>query len=571
MATKKIVIEKEEGAGEVVDRILGEPDHALILVVPKGSTLGKSPRNFNLIKRESAEVGKEISVESVDENILAFARNAGMDISHPLLRDRSAFGVSGISDIVPIARDENRENDEESELARGKHRVAVPARKLSVETKEERGENSEYEKIGADEGAAQEEQTFFNEEDRFFKKRHLPVAHEAETDEEEENASGRHVMTGKRVAWIAAALIVLVAALYGITVIFGSAKISITFKKTPFGYNGTFTADKAASQINAAQDIIPAQVFLVNKNIAVSFPASGQENVSLKAHGTITIYNAYSSSPQTLVATTRFVTPAGKIFRLANEVIVPGAAVTNGAIVPSSITAAIVADQPGPDYNASSTPKLTIPGFEKTPKYNAFYGAIASGTSGGFIGEKAVPTANDITAAKQKVTNTLMSALQDGLTGSYTSNFKILPGATTTQITKMTVNTSTDASGKFSVFGEGTLLAIGFDETAFKAFLLTLAQPTEPSSTFSDLTLTYATATPDFAHGKLNFSVGVQGSLEPIFSVDDFSGMIAGKGIGDAKSAISSLPELQEGAISVWPAWLWQIPANTKKIQVTVD
>jgi hypothetical protein len=47
--------------------------------------------------------------------------------------------------------------------------------------------------------------------------------------------------------------------------------------------------------------------------------------------------------------------------------------------------------------------------------------------------------------------------------------------------------------------------------------------------------------------------------------------MIAGKGISDAKSAISSLPELQEGAISVWPAWLWQIPANTKKIQVTVD
>jgi hypothetical protein len=570
MATKKIVIEKEEGAGEVVDRILGEPDHALILVVPKGSTLGKSPRNFNLIKRESADAGKEISVESVDENILAFARNAGMDISHPLLRERSAFGVSGISDIVPIVRDENREDKEESESARGKHRVAVPARKLPVETKEEGGENSEYEKVGADKGADREEQTFFNEEDRFFKKRHLPVAHEVETDEEE-NASGRHVMTGKRVAWTAAALIVLVAALYGITVIFGSAKISITFKKTPFGYNGTFTADKAVSQINAAQGIIPAQVFFVNKNIAVSFPASGQENVSLKAQGTITIYNAYSSSPQTLVATTRFATPAGKIFRLANEVIVPGAAITNGAIVPSSITAAIVADQPGPDYNVSSTSKLTIPGFEKTPKYNAFYGAIASGTSGGFVGEKAVPTASDITAAKQKVTDNLMSALQGGLTGSYTNNFEILPGATTTQITKMTVNTSTDASGKFSLFGEGTLSAIGFDETAFKAFLLTLAQPTEPSSTFSDLTLTYATATPDFAHGKLNFSVGVQGSLEPIFSADDFSGMIAGKGIGDAKNAISSLPELQEGAISVWPAWLWQVPANMKKIQVTVD
>ena len=95
-----------------------------------------------------------------------------------------------------------------------------------------------------------------------------------------------------------------------------------------------------------------------------------------------------------------------------------------------------MADQAGPDYNVSSTPKLTIPGFEGTPKYTAFYGALASGTSGGFVGEKAVPTASDIAAAKQKVTDTLTSDLQNSLTGSYTNNFKILPGATAIQITK---------------------------------------------------------------------------------------------------------------------------------------
>jgi hypothetical protein len=574
MATKKIIIEKEEGAGEVVDRILGEPDHALIIVVPKGSTLGKSPRNFNLIKRESADAGKEISVESVDENILAFARNSGMAISHPLLRERSALGASGISDIVPVSRgDEVHEEEKESEPVRGKKRsaaaekTAMPARKLSVEAENDEEGEVEVEEVG--EGAAQEEESFFKEENRFFKKRQIPEGHNIEAEDEEE--AGPRIMTGKRIGWTIAALVVLVAALYGITVTFGSAKIDITFKKTPFGYNGAFTADKAASQINASQNVIPAQVFSVPKNITQQFPASGEQNVSLKAQGTITIYNAYSSSQQSLVATTRFVTPSGAIFRLVNSVIVPGAAVTNGQIVPSSITAPVVADQAGPAYNVSSTPKLTIPGFEGTPKYTAFYGALTSGTSGGFVGEKAVPTASDIATAKQKVTDTLTSDLQNSLTGSYTNNFKILPGATAIQITKMAVNTSTDATGKFSVFGEGTLSAIGFDETAFKGFLLSLAQPTEASSTFSDLTITYATATPDFTNGKLSFSVGVQGSLEPIFSADNFSGTIAGEKIGDAKTAISSLSQLQEGTISVWPAWLWQIPANTKKIQVTVD
>ena len=65
--------------------------------------------------------------------------------------------------------------------------------------------------------------------------------------------------------------------------------------------------------------------------------------MSQKAQGTLTIYNAYSSAPQTLVATTRFVTPDGKIFRLTNEVTVPGAKITNGQIVPSSINAPIAA------------------------------------------------------------------------------------------------------------------------------------------------------------------------------------------------------------------------------------
>ena len=56
----------------------------------------------------------------------------------------------------------------------------------------------------------------------------------------------------------------------------------------------------------------PRRFFPFQKIFTQLFPASGEQNVSLKAQGTITIYNAYSSSPQSLVATTRFVTPAGE-------------------------------------------------------------------------------------------------------------------------------------------------------------------------------------------------------------------------------------------------------------------
>jgi hypothetical protein len=590
MATKKVIVEKEEGVGEIIDRILNEPDRALVIVVPKGSTLGKSARNFNFIKRESASAGKEISVESVDENILALAKNAGMAINHPLLRERGVSGVSGISDIVPIVREDEiyKENNEgepvrgADEPSRDKRRAV--SRKSAPTTRNVSGEaigEREEENFGHEEGIAsedihQEEESFFREEDRFFKKRQIPVV--SDSDDEEGETPHRPIVAGKWILWAVVALIVLAAALYGITVVFGSAKINITFKKTPWAYNGNFTAEKTVSQINAVQNLIPAQVFLLPKNITQPFLASGQEKVSQKAQGVVTIYNAYSSSPQSLVAATRFVTPDGKIFRLVNAVVVPGAAVTNGAIVPSSINTLVVASSSGSDYNVGPIPKLTIPGFKGSPKYGAFYGAIASGTSGGFIGEKAVPTANDITAAKQKTTDILIAALQGDFEETIPSNFKILPGATTTQITKITVNTSTDANGKFSVFGEGTLFAIGFDEssdsptTSLKYLLLSRAQSTEVSSTFNDfMPFDYASVTPDFMNGKLSFSVNAQESLEPAFSADDFRGTIAGKKINDAKDVISSLTQLQEGTISVWPAWLWQIPSNTNKIQVSVD
>jgi hypothetical protein len=113
--------------------------------------------------------------------------------------------------------------------------------------------------------------------------------------------------------------------------------------------------------------------------------------------------------------------------------------------------------------------------------------------------------------------------------------------------------------------------AIGFDEAAFKAYLLTLAQSTEPNSTFSDVTLNYSNVSANFPRGQVSFALSVQGSLEPAFSSDDFKTSILGKSISDARQAILNLPELADGKISVWPLWLWSIPSNPAKVHITSD
>jgi len=84
-------------------------------------------------------------------------------------------------------------------------------------------------------------------------------------------------------------------------------------------------------------------------------------------------------------------------------------------------------------------------------------------------------------------------------------------------------------------------------------------------------TLSYSNVQANFPKGQVSFTLSVQGTLEPAFSSDQFAGQIAGKGIGDARAAIAALHELSDGKISVWPIWLWSMPSDPKKIQITVN
>jgi hypothetical protein len=545
---KKIIIEKEEGIAEAIERILAEPDTDITLVVPKGSTLGRSVKNFHLLRREVDGAGKEVVVESVDDTILAFAKDSGLESSHPLWRGVQASDGGGMADILPVRRNDSGDKEEEEERSSSKKRKkkVAPVR-LTVRTEEATVTEMS---AGADEEAEEE----------------------AEKEIEREEWNDDEPRRSRKLIWGGIAALIVVFGVLGVmTWSFGRVGITINFKKNPWSYQGAFLADKSVSKANAANKVIPAQVFSTQKNTTQSFAASGNANVSVKAQGTITIYNAYSSAPQQLVATTRFVTPDGKLFRLVSTVTVPGASITNGQIVPSSIEVAVVADQAGPTYNVGAVPKLTIPGFQGSPKYNAFYGALPNGTSGGFIGKRAVPTAADIAAAKDKISSTLQANLKSDLTTSYPNNFKILDGATAVQVTKLTVNSATDANGNFTVYGEATLQAIGFDENAFKALLLSIAQDQQANSVLSSVTLTYSGVKPDFTKGNLTFSVAAQGMLEPAFSADDFKGSITGKSIGDARAAIAALPDLADGKISVWPMWLWNVPGSPDKIEVNAN
>ncbi len=582
---KKIIVDKSEGIAEVIDRMLAEPDGEISLVIPKGSALGRSASNFHLLKREADSAGRNVIVESVDDTILAFAKESGIESSHPLWK--GVRGTGGFSDIVP----RGSEAGESADVARETERRPVerPAagkrsRRSPVIEKQDTTDGDGADRRGSDD---EEVKTEEREEERFFgepietasrlgslRKRFFDGAPEvADEDDDDDEDNGARRPFGPVVWWIAGIIVVAGIALYILTAFFDHATVAINFKQTPWSYQGTFIADKNAVGIDPASNTIPAQVFTFPKNLTETFQGSSVQQVAQKARGMITIYNDYSAKPQELIATTRFETPDGKIFRIVNNVTVPGETKgANGQLAPASITAPIVADQAGPAYDIGPVPKLTIPGFASDPAREAgFYGAITASTTGGFIGQTAVPTAADIAAAKASTTAQLQSVLASGFQGTYPNNFKILPGATDIQVGTLIVNTSTDANGAYTVFGNATLTAIGFDESALKNYLLTIAQSQEASSTFKSVALNYSSVSADFTKGHVSFALAVQAELEPALSVADFVTEIEGMSVGDARSTISALPQLSDGTISLWPSWLGSIPRDPSKISVTVN
>lgn len=165
--------------------------------------------------------------------------------------------------------------------------------------------------------------------------------------------------------------------------------------------------------------IVSSRVVEANSSAVFSFDATGQKDVSdQKAHGTVVIYNEYSTASQQLVATTRLLTEDGKLFRLVAGVVVPGTSEIEGSVEPGKIEAEVVADQSGEEYNIEES-KFSIVGFKGGPKYEKIYArSIAKMIGGGGTGEKLSSISEeDVKLAKQKTEESARGQLMEKIKG----------------------------------------------------------------------------------------------------------------------------------------------------------
>ncbi|MFA6253743.1 MAG: hypothetical protein WC640_00560 [Candidatus Paceibacterota bacterium] len=213
-------------------------------------------------------------------------------------------------------------------------------------------------------------------------------------------------------------LIIIAGIGYGLSSHFASVVVKVTPKQGRLLISNVYEATRGGQT---------GLKFVLASNLqdeaTLSIATTGKENVQDKASGRITIYNNYSGQSQPLVATTRFQTSSGLVYRTPTAVTVPGTTKNNqGQTVPGQIEITVIADKAGANYNIDPS-DFSIPGFKGSPKASKIYAKSKTAMTGGFIGERGkvseVDKAKTEVALKKILTAKIVQKLKPQIPDDY--------------------------------------------------------------------------------------------------------------------------------------------------------
>lgn len=390
---------------------------------------------------------------------------------------------------------------------------------------------------------------------------------------EKENIKEKREWHIKKYLLIIGILAVLSGAVFAAIEIFPKVEIKIIAKKSVFELKDWITMSKNIGAIDSANKQIPAAVFSDKKNLTLSFPADGRKQVERKAVGKVLIYNSFSSDSQALIKGTRLESPDGKIFKLDDKVVVPGAKIGDGKIIASSIEANVTAENTGEKYNIGPVSRFAIPGFKGTPKYDTFYASSKEAMAGGFIGEVAYPTEENIKSAREKTETALKESLEVLISSQISADFKIIDSGRRFAVIKENIDKEADQAGNFSVFLEGEYSIFAFKETDLLELIKNLARRSLGQDNFEpkEYKLNYGASVADFQNNKLSFNVDYRGVFWQPVDILNFKKSVLSKQESELKQFVFSLAGVEKATISFWPFWVKKVPNKIERVNVAVE
>jgi len=338
--------------------------------------------------------------------------------------------------------------------------------------------------------------------------------------------------------------------------------------------------DINSSVADFEKKVIPAEMIEMVNEVSKTFKATGEESVSnQKASGTIKIFNEYGTEEQSLVATTRFLSEDGKLFRLSEGVTIPGAKKEGDTLVPGEIEARVVADKPGEEFNIGPT-KFTIPGFQDSgmEKYTKFYAKSESAMTGGGKEEKKSNsvTEEDIQKAKIQILDELNKSVVERIKEKTEEEKIVLEDAINKEEAVYKISNSPgDVAESFQMTVQMKISALVFSDKEIKKMVSLMIAERESGSVNVDeesISLDFGKADPNFRTGLINIKFHAKANLIPDINIEEIKSNILGKNEDYLKNYLDNFPDIDGASIEYWPSFLkGRIPLQAKRVEIRLS
>ena len=373
---------------------------------------------------------------------------------------------------------------------------------------------------------------------------------------------------------------VLVSVLVFLFVVGGALLLSALLGKTVLtiypqnrepNINSEFTAypDKRT-------DALTYEVMTLDAQSESQVKASGQVDVETQASGKIEIVKT-TPGTERIIKNTRFKSPDGKIFRIKESVVIPGA-VNN---VPGTIQADVFADQAGEEYNLPANTRFTVPGFEEsglTDLFKAIYAENKAPFIGGFKGPQFKIDDNELGTARQALQVKLRDELLAKVDQQKPNGYVTFPGAVAITYNQLP---AVEYGNDLVTIKEQAVLQIPI----FKASDLGTFLAKEAVATYSggsvriedpkQLTFEYKTASSSMSvianEPSLTFFLKGKPRLIWEYDVEKLKKDLAGLPKTSLSNAISGNPSIESAKVSITPFWKRSFPTDQSNIVVVEE
>ncbi|MCE9644218.1 hypothetical protein K8Q93_03190 [Candidatus Parcubacteria bacterium] len=339
------------------------------------------------------------------------------------------------------------------------------------------------------------------------------------------------------------------------------ATVSIVPKVSIVSVDEMITAEK-----EAGPEGLQFELMKLSEESSKTVPETGTKTISEKARGTIIIYNDYSSATQRLVATTRFETADGKVYRIASPITIPGKKGTT----PGTIEAEVIADQAGESYNIGLT-DFTIPGFKGDPRYSKFYARGKTAMTGGFSGTVKTASASDIEQAKAALTTELTESLMRQANEQKPEGYVLYKDAIYTETETLSNPEASEVKQRVTLYG------IIFAEGKLSQFLAyrKLASGDYHGEELTGGESLRALAFKPQSGGKpwesdsITFSLKGETTLTWAIDTEKLKESLAGVPKKEVTSVLQAYP-MDRSSVVVQPFWKSALPEKASQIQIVL-